>query len=108
MCQNGRRCTEQGFLEFHHVTPYAVGGQPTVENIQLRCRAHNGYEAELDFGPRDPSVVREPRAPYLITDLVAVASTRLRNPAATRSGPSSEAAISTLAPIHAPWCDEFD
>jgi hypothetical protein len=51
--RNGRRCTEQGFLEFHHVTPYAAGGQPSVENIQLRCRAHNGYEAELDFGLRN-------------------------------------------------------
>ena len=64
VARHGRRCTEQGFLEFHHVTPYAVGGPPTVDNIQLRCRAHNGYEAELDFGPRNRSVVREPRAPY--------------------------------------------
>ncbi len=62
---NGRRCTEQGFLEFHHVTPYAVGGQPTLENIQLRCRAHNGYEAELDFGTRNLPVVREQRECYL-------------------------------------------
>lgn len=51
--RNGRRCTEEGFLEFHHVTPHAVGGQPVQENIQLRCRAHNGYEAELDFGSHE-------------------------------------------------------
>jgi len=69
--RNGRRCTEQGFLEFHHVTPYAAGGQPTVDNIQLRCRAHNGYEAELDFGPRTPSVVREQRSSYSSPDQVA-------------------------------------
>ncbi|MGQ0701591.1 MAG: HNH endonuclease, partial [Gemmatimonadales bacterium] len=37
----GRRCTEQGFLEFHHVAPYSAGGEPTAENIQLRCRAHS-------------------------------------------------------------------
>lgn len=43
------RCRETGFLEFHHVEPYAVGGAPTVENIQLRCRAHNIYEARLFF-----------------------------------------------------------
>jgi len=48
---NGRRCDERRFLEFHHVVPYAAGGQPTVENIQLRCRAHNGYEADLFYGP---------------------------------------------------------
>jgi hypothetical protein len=47
---NGRRCTERAFLEFHHVHPYAAGGEPTAENIQLRCRAHNGYESRLFFG----------------------------------------------------------
>ncbi len=58
--QAGRRCTERGFLEFHHVRPYAAGGAATVENIQLRCRAHNGYEAERALGRRCPSRVREP------------------------------------------------
>jgi hypothetical protein len=47
---NGR-CAERGFLEFHHVVPFAAGGPATIENIQLRCRGHNGYEAELFFGP---------------------------------------------------------
>ncbi|MGQ0548915.1 MAG: HNH endonuclease [Armatimonadota bacterium] len=60
----GRRCIEQGFLEFHHVAPHAAGGEPTEENIQLRCRAHNGYEVELYFGPRNPVGVREARASY--------------------------------------------
>ncbi|MGH2395964.1 MAG: HNH endonuclease [bacterium] len=72
--RNGRRCTDQGFLEFHHVTPYAVGGPPTVDNIQLRCRAHNGYEAELDFGPRNSADVREERASYLSLDRTAMTS----------------------------------
>jgi hypothetical protein len=48
--RSGRRCEEQAFLEFHHAVPYAAGGQATVENIHLRCRAHNGYEADLYFG----------------------------------------------------------
>jgi hypothetical protein len=48
---NGRRCDARRFLEFHHVVPYAAGGLPTAENIQLRCRAHNGYEADLFHGP---------------------------------------------------------
>ena len=47
---SGRRCSERGFLEYHHVEPYAVGGQATIANIQLRCRAHNGYEADVFFG----------------------------------------------------------
>jgi hypothetical protein len=49
---DGRRCQERGFLELHHTIPYAAGGAATVETIELRCRAHNLFEAELDFGPR--------------------------------------------------------
>jgi hypothetical protein len=48
------RCRETAFLEFHHVEPYAVGGEPTTGNIELRCRAHNTHEARLYFGA-DPS-----------------------------------------------------
>ena len=47
---SGHRCSERAFLEYHHVVPYAVGGQATIANIQLRCRAHNGYEADVFFG----------------------------------------------------------
>jgi 5-methylcytosine-specific restriction endonuclease McrA len=48
---DGRRCTERIFLEFHHVHAHAKRGPGTVENISLRCRRHNQYEAELVFGP---------------------------------------------------------
>ena len=65
---DGRRCNERAFVEFHHVRPYAVGGEATVENIQLRCRRHNGYEARayFDKGRADDGegVVREPVARY--------------------------------------------
>ncbi len=62
--RKGHRCTERGRLEFHHVRPYAAGGPATVDNIQLRCRAHNGYEAAQLFGPFGPSLVREPARGY--------------------------------------------
>jgi len=52
---DGHRCTERTFLEFHHVIPYAKGGRATVDNISLRCRRHNQYEAELVFGARPPA-----------------------------------------------------
>jgi len=48
--KDGRRCTERAFLEFHHIQPFALGGPATAENISLRCRRHNQYEAELVFG----------------------------------------------------------
>ena len=61
---NGRRCEERSYLEYHHAAvAYSEGGEPTVENISLRCRAHNVYEAELLFGPYE-SRVRETPAPY--------------------------------------------
>ncbi len=66
---NGR-CDERGFLEYHHAKPYAAGGSTTTDNLELRCRAHNQYEAALYFGA---SLVRETRAPWT---------------EATRSGPS--------------------
>jgi hypothetical protein len=65
---DGRRCDERRFLEYHHVVPYATGGPPTVDNIQLRCRAHNGYEADQFFGPgrrrTRGDAVRDDRAVY--------------------------------------------
>ncbi len=87
---NGRRCTEQGFVEFHHVAPYGAGGESTADNVQLRCRAHNGYEAGLYFGPRKPPVAREVRA----SDWYPTEPPRRRSAlgitAATRSGPSTD------------------
>ena len=50
MSQNGRWCSERRFLEFHHVIPFAWGGETTVANLELRCRTHNAYEGELIFG----------------------------------------------------------
>jgi len=44
------RCGETGLLEFHHIVPYAAGGPTSVENLALRCRAHNAHEAQLHFG----------------------------------------------------------
>jgi hypothetical protein len=85
MSHEGRRCTERGCLEFHHVTPYAAGGVATVDNIQLRCRAHNGYEAERYFGRRTPSGVREPGGSSSVPSRAAAPG---RCGPVTRSGPS--------------------
>ena len=48
--ESGHRCTEQARLEFDHAVPVARGGQSTVENLRLRCRAHNQFTAEQAFG----------------------------------------------------------
>ena len=46
----GRRCGETRLLEYHHVRAFARGGPSTADNLELRCRAHNAYEARLEIG----------------------------------------------------------
>jgi hypothetical protein len=46
----GQRCRETSMLEYHHEQAWALGGETSVENIALRCRAHNALAAEEDFG----------------------------------------------------------
>jgi hypothetical protein len=53
--KGGRRCNERSFVEFHHLDPYGVGGDASVERMELRCRAHNNYEAELFYGRPQPT-----------------------------------------------------
>lgn len=43
MGTNGR-CGSRRRVEFHHVVPFAIGGPPTVENVEARCKAHNSWE----------------------------------------------------------------
>jgi hypothetical protein len=50
--EDGRRCTEEAYIQFHHLDAHALGGLPTLENMSLRCWRHNQYEAERVFGPR--------------------------------------------------------
>lgn len=41
-------CGETAFLEYHHVIPFAAGGETSADNLQLRCRSHNQYETVVD------------------------------------------------------------
>ena len=91
------RCTERGFLEFHHVVPFAAGGPATTDNIQLRCRAHNTYEAELFFGPL---LAREEAATFGGSTRArpgwpAVGGDRIRRSLLRRSSPARETGVSS-------------
>jgi hypothetical protein len=96
---SGRRCSERAFLEFHHVKPFALGGEASVENIQLRCRSHNAYEARLYFDPRNGSggagAVREAAGAY------SRARARDRGPSAISSA-CSRGPAHALSPAFAP------
>src|SRR5438093_3159987 len=53
--KSGRRCNARAFIQFHHADPHSVGGEATVENIHLRCSAHNAYESVLFYGHGRPT-----------------------------------------------------
>ena len=48
--ERGRRCPARTGLEFDHVLEVARAGEASVDDIRLRCRAHNQYTAERTFG----------------------------------------------------------
>ena len=48
----GRRCSARSKVELHHQQAFARGGPATVDNLTLRCQAHNQLQAELDFAGR--------------------------------------------------------
>jgi hypothetical protein len=79
------RCTERGSLEFHHVVPFADGGEASAANTQLRCRAHNQHEAALCFGAH---VVRE-NAPAYGEPWTRSGPSRVENSVAERHAASS-------------------
>jgi hypothetical protein len=50
--EDGRRCEARAVLELDHVEPWAKLGDSGVDNIRLRCRAHNQMHARECFGAR--------------------------------------------------------
>ncbi len=58
----GRRCSARGWLQLHHRHPYGYGGDHSVGNVALLCRAHNRYLEQIDFG-RGPTAGPADRAP---------------------------------------------
>jgi hypothetical protein len=48
--EDGHRCAERRFIQFDHVLEVARGGEASVDDIRLRCHAHNQYTAERTFG----------------------------------------------------------
>jgi len=85
----GRRCNARTNLEFHHHRrPYGRGGEHSVDNIRLCCRAHNALMAEQEYGRERMDRFR--RAPDQVSELsggYGISGPRFR----ARSGPSSRA-----------------
>jgi hypothetical protein len=66
-------------VEFHHLVPYAAGGRPTVENIALRCCAHNACEAEVFYGPIRDARLQEARGADVLREAVRVTDDAFRS-----------------------------
>jgi 5-methylcytosine-specific restriction endonuclease McrA len=84
------RCSERTMLEYHHRIPFADGGQATADNLELRCRAHNGYEAARWSGA---DIARDANAAYAGgtgTDFIYSSGAEVWSHRLTRSGPSRE------------------
>ena len=47
---DGVRCEERCSLEIHHKVPFAKEGAHSLQNMTVRCRAHNLYHAVQDYG----------------------------------------------------------
>ncbi|HEY8146808.1 MAG TPA: hypothetical protein VIG06_29210 [Kofleriaceae bacterium] len=85
----GRRCAATRSLEYHHVRNWARGAEHDPSEIELRCRAHNQYQAVLDYGAdfmaarRRGTRAEEPRRAY-----VPVVRGSADYPPALQPGPS--------------------
>ena len=97
--ESGRRCESRKRLEFDHADPVARGGQATVQNLRLRCRAHNQYAAECVFGTgfmqrkREAAGVRQP--------ISTLAPNCARRVPPVASGPATDSASSPASPPRA-------
>ncbi len=48
--KDGIRCTQDHYLHYDHVKPFALGGKTTSDNLRFLCRAHNHMFARMTFG----------------------------------------------------------
>ena len=50
--QTGKICGSKKYLELDHRFPFALGGEHSEQSLQLRCRNHNLYRAEILTGSK--------------------------------------------------------
>jgi hypothetical protein len=75
---SGERCRETSLLELHHSLAFARGGEHRLDNVTLRCRAHNTLAAEQDFGSDFVGRARDStrHEPWSVHDAAIGAATR--------------------------------
>ena len=108
VASTGRRCTERAYLELHHIQPYAEQGPATVENISLRCRRHNQYEADVFFEPfRNADWKTRPTPPAAPGSRCCGSAPGCRGPAGRAAAGRRAAAYGARRPC-AVWPEQLD
>jgi 5-methylcytosine-specific restriction endonuclease McrA len=64
--RNGVRCSSTWNLHIDHIKPYARGGDHSVDNLRLRCAAHNQLEAENAYGKEFMAEKRHKSIPLIL------------------------------------------
>jgi hypothetical protein len=90
---DGHRCGETRQLEIDHITPVAMGGEATLENLRVLCRAHNQYEAERLFGKEHVQRKRELARQERAKKKAAAKAERERERARKAAQPGRDAAL---------------
>jgi len=91
--ESDRRCSSRRLVEYDHIVPIARGGQSTVENLRLRCRAHNQYEAEQAFGAEFMETKREEARARRAATVIPTADAVADAPASREPQPIVEGSI---------------
>jgi 5-methylcytosine-specific restriction endonuclease McrA len=60
---SGQRCSARTGLELDHIVEVARGGEASVDNLRVPCRAHNQLTAEWSFGAEFVHAKREAARP---------------------------------------------
>jgi 5-methylcytosine-specific restriction endonuclease McrA len=89
--ESGKRCSGTRTVEYHHIRPYGKGGGHEVDNIALRCRAHNHHQADLDFGREFMDRRREGNIPSMPRGMFAKGAATKKLRAQGRSHTNNEA-----------------
>ena len=94
----GKRCESRMRLELDHIEPVARGGESTTDNLRVRCRAHNHFEAECTFsaefmaGKREEAQDRAARAkPSAEAKAQAIAEAKVRAEAKAKANVEAKA-----------------
>jgi hypothetical protein len=95
---NGTRCPETHRLQFHHLKPFAQGGDHCPSNLTLRCAAHNALAAEQDFGRELIGCRRAETAGHVAGNILSGRADLLQKTSVPKVGPGKRPILPRCIP----------